>query len=114
MDRMNRKSVQEVLNDCFEELTSHITYDLRIKNEKYQMLNQRIDDLIIQYPIIMKLESMNKDVSLTKEEIQAMIELYELSQSKIAMEEEEIYYQGVKDCFEIMIQLSLFDIIKKM
>lgn len=111
---MDRKSAQEVLNDCFEELTSHIADDLRIKNEKYQMLNQRIDDLIIQYPIIMKLESMNKDVSLTKEEIQAMIGLYELSQSKIAMEEEEIYYQGVKDCFEIMIQLSLFDIIKKM
>ena len=106
------KSVKEVLNESYIELTQHVVHDLKHTNEQYQKLAKRKKELVERYPKIIEIEYTHHDIYLNKEEVEAMFEYQSLQESQRIMEEEEIYYKGMKDCFEYMVNILKLDIHK--
>ncbi|WP_455682846.1 DUF6664 family protein [Thomasclavelia sp.] len=101
---MNReRMVLEVLEDCQIEMMDRVENYLHDKSTEYIKVSEKIKYLIDKYPRILEIENMNTAMSFNKDEINAIKELYILDLSKNVLKEKEIYNQGIRDCFEVMI-----------
>lgn len=102
--KLNRERiVLEVLEDCQIEMMDRVENYLHDKSTEYIKVSEKIKYLIDKYPRILEIENMNTAMSFNKDEINAIKELYILDLSKSVLKEKEIYNQGIRDCFEVMI-----------
>lgn len=108
----NKQIILEILEDCQIEMMNHVEDYLHDKNLKYVKLNESIKDLIESYPRILQIENINSAMCFNRDEVNAMKELYMLELSMNVLRENEIYRQGVRDCFEVIIATLGCDVSK--
>ena len=108
----NEQIILEILEDCQIEMMNHVEDYLHDKNLEYVKLNESIKDLIESYPRILQIENINSAMCFNRDEVNAMKELYMLELSMNVLRENEIYRQGVRDCFEVMIATLGCDVSK--
>lgn len=108
----NEQIILEILEDCQIEMMNHVEDYLHDKNLEYVKLNESIKDLIESYPRILQIENINSAMCFNRDEVNAMKELYMLELSMNVLRENEIYRQGVRDCFEVIIATLGCDVSK--
>lgn len=106
------RSIIDILSDNLMETTEMIAKDLNSKNANYRILNEEMESIIEEYPRILELTFEEDEITLSNEELKAMQKLFDLHEEKRMFEEEQIYIQGIKDCFEFMLSISDFDFKK--
>lgn len=108
----NEQIILEILEDCQIEMMNHVENYLHDKNLEYVKLNESIKDLIESYPRILQIENINSAMCFNRDEVSSMKDLYMLELSRNVLRENEIYKQGVRDCFEVIIAILGCDVSK--
>lgn len=103
---MENKLIERI-NEYWPEFFSEVIYEESMKNERYMALSKESNKIKDRFDNVADLMEYDKPKELSKEEIEALIELLRIESEKANIEMEAIYIQGHKDCFAYLKEIGL-------
>lgn len=94
------------LEDAFSDIESDIIMDLRINNEKYAILRDKVSEMKQQHPFIDEVINGGGKIHLTDEEHTALAEYLHLLFKLADMERLQIYFRGHTDAFAYLKKIN--------
>lgn len=101
------KSFLTAYHDCFGELFGEVFYELEQNNKEYQEKQVKKNELLEQFPNLKDVVEMKKKISLSKEEVEALLKYLDIKMDLGIIEEVAIMYRGMKEEYMLLKNMGI-------
>ncbi len=101
------KAFETAYYDYFGNLFDEVFCELEQNNQEYQVKQKKKNDLLKQFPNLEDVIEMKKTMSLSKEEVEALIKYLDIKMDLEIIKEVAIMYRGMKEEYMLLKNMGI-------